>query len=134
MVAPSLEIVCSRGVSIINACSAIAEIIKSTLGPCGMDKMIETPREHTISNDGATILRLLDIQHPAARILSQISKAQDEEIGDGTTSVVVFASELMLTAKKFLQDGMNPQFLIKCFKKANNFLTQKLPSLGTRFT
>lgn len=77
----------------------MAELIKTTLGPTGMDKMIETQRDHTISNDGATLLNLLDIEHPAARILVDISKSQDEEVGDGTTSVTIFASELLQTAK-----------------------------------
>ena len=74
-------------------------MVKTTLGPCGMDKMIETQRGHTISNDGATILNLLDLEHPAARILVEISKSQDEEVGDGTTSVTIFGSELLQTAK-----------------------------------
>jgi T-complex protein 1 subunit eta len=82
-------------ISNINACTAIANMVKTTLGPCGMDKMIETPRGHTISNDGATILNLLDLEHPAARILVEISKSQDEEVGDGTTSVTIFGSELL---------------------------------------
>ncbi len=62
-------------ISNINACVAVAELLKSTLGPSGMDKMIETTKNHTISNDGATILKLLDISHPAARILVDISKS-----------------------------------------------------------
>lgn len=62
-------------VSNINACQAIGDVLKTTLGPCGMDKMIETNKDHTISNDGATILNLLDIGHPAARILVEISKS-----------------------------------------------------------
>ena len=62
-------------VSNINACTAIADMVKTTLGPCGMDKMIQTQRGHTISNDGATILNLLDVEHPAARILVEISKS-----------------------------------------------------------
>lgn len=64
-----------------------------------MDKMMETQRDHTISNDGATILNLLDIGHPAARILVEISKSQDDEVGDGTTSVTIFACELLQAAK-----------------------------------
>ncbi len=120
-------------ISNINACYAVSEMIKTTLGPCGMDKMIETQRNHTISNDGATLLNLLDIKHPAARILVDISKAQDDEVGDGTTSVTIFAAELLQTAKKFIEDGMNPQFVITCFKKANTFLIEKLDTLGISF-
>lgn len=120
-------------ISNINACNAIAEILKTTLGPCGMDKMIETQRDHTISNDGATIINLLDIIHPAARILADISKAQDEEVGDGTTSVVILASELLRSAKQFIEDGINPQFVIKCYKMAEQFLMEQLPTLAVDF-
>lgn len=95
--------------------------------------MIETQRDHTISNDGATIINLLDITHPAARILADISKAQDEEVGDGTTSVVILASELLRTAKQFIEDGINPQFVIKSYKLAEHFLMENLPSLSIDF-
>ena len=98
-----------------------------------MDKMIETQRDHTISNDGATIINLLDITHPAARILADISKAQDEEVGDGTTSVVILASELLRTAKQFIEDGINPQFIIKSFKQAEQFINANLPALSVDF-
>lgn len=74
----------------INAVEAVAEVVKSTLGknaanvgPRGMDKMITTEKDTTISNDGATILNLLDIEHPAAKILVDIAKSQDNEVGDG---------------------------------------------------
>jgi T-complex protein 1 subunit eta len=120
-------------ISNINACNAVAEILKTTLGPCGMDKMIETNKGNTISNDGATIINLLDITHPACRILVDISKAQDEEVGDGTTSVVIYASELLLTAKRFIEEGMNPQFIIKCFKMANAFIVEELHKLSVSF-
>ncbi len=120
-------------VSNINACCAVADMVKTTLGPCGMDKMIETAKDHTISNDGATILNILDISHPAARILVDISKSQDDEVGDGTTSVTIFASELLKTAKQYIQEGMNPQFLINTFKKANKFLLEKLEDMAITF-
>ena len=98
-----------------------------------MDKMIQTSRDHTISNDGATIINLLDIAHPAARILADISRAQDEEVGDGTTSVVVLAGELLRTAKQFIEDGMNPQFVIKSYRQACQFLMEKVKDLSTDF-
>ena len=109
-------------------------MLKTTLGPSGMDKMIQTNKGHTISNDGATIIRLLDITHPAARILVDISRAQDEEVGDGTTSVVIYASEILLTAKRFIEEGMNPQFVIKCFKMANRFLIKSLDTMAVDFS
>ena len=110
----------------INACTAVVEILRTTLGPCGMDKMIQTEREHTISNDGATIINLLDLSHPAARILADISKAQDEEVGDGTTSVVLLAGEMLRSAKRFIEEGTAPQYVIKAYKRGLEFLLEKL--------
>lgn len=80
--------------------------------------MITTSRDTTISNDGATILGLLDIEHPAAKILVDIAKSQDNEVGDGTTTVTILAGELMKNAKTFIEDGMNPQILVRGYKKA----------------
>lgn len=110
----------------INACTAVMDMLKSTLGPCGMDKMIQSAREHTISNDGATIINLLDLEHPAARILADISRAQDEEVGDGTTSVVLLAGELLRTAKSFVEDRTSPQYIVKAMKHGLNFLLKEL--------
>lgn len=72
-----------------------------------MDKMIQGNKT-TISNDGATILQLLDIVHPAAKVLVDIAKAQDDEVGDGTTSVTLLAAELLKEAKPFVEEGMHP--------------------------
>lgn len=75
-------------ISNINACSAVAEAVRTTLGPRGMDKlMVDSRGKTTISNDGATILNLLEVIHPAGRTLVDIAKSQDAEVGDGTTSV-----------------------------------------------
>src|SRR5437016_11493168 len=71
------------------ACAAISNIVKSSLGPVGLDKMlVDDVGDVTVSNDGATILKLLEVQHPAAKILVDLAQLQDEEVGDGTTSVV----------------------------------------------
>ncbi len=70
--------------------------------------MIQQGHKTTITNDGATILNLLDIVHPAARVLVDIAKAQDSEVGDGTTSVVLLAGEILKEAKAFIEDGMHP--------------------------
>lgn len=101
-----------------------------------MDKMITTHKETTISNDGATILNLLDIEHPAAKILVDIAKSQDNEVGDGyhifysrTTTVTILAGELMKNAKGFIEDGMNPQVVIKGYKRALEWCLQKLHDL-----
>lgn len=73
----------------VTACSAISNIVKSSLGPVGLDKMlVDEIGDVTVTNDGATILKLLEVQHPAAKILVDLAQLQDEEVGDGTTSVV----------------------------------------------
>ena len=119
-------------VSNINACSAIVDILRTTLGPRGMDKMIETNRGHTVTNDGATVIQLLDIIHPAARCLSDIARAQDSEVGDGTTSVVLIAGEIMKEAKGFIDEGMAPQTIIQGFKMSLQYIREKLNSLAIR--
>ncbi|KAG4962085.1 hypothetical protein JHK86_038953 [Glycine max] len=93
-------------VSNINACTAVADVVRTTLGPRGMDKLIHDDKGTvTISNDGATIMKLLDIVHPAAKILADIAKSQDSEVGDGTTTVVLLAAEFLREAKPFIEDG-----------------------------
>ena len=96
-------------ISNINACQAVAETVRTTLGPRGMDKLIFDGKRTTISNDGATIMRLLDIVHPAAKTLVDISMAQDAEVGDGTTSVVLLAAEMLKGVKQFIEDGLHPR-------------------------
>ena len=92
-------------ISNIEACLALVEVIRTTLGPRGMDKMIIGDNGTTISNDGATIIKLLNIEHPAGKSLVDVAKSQDNEIGDGTTSVMIFAGELLKEAKQFIEDG-----------------------------
>ncbi|RKO93463.1 hypothetical protein BDK51DRAFT_35863 [Blyttiomyces helicus] len=104
----------------INAVIAVADMIRTTLGPRGMDKLIvESKGSVTISNDGATILRLLDVVHPAGKALVDISRAQDAEVGDGTTSVALFAAELLREIKSFIEEGVAPQVIIKGFRRAS---------------
>eukprot|EP00930_Biecheleria_cincta_P054605 TRINITY_DN408_c0_g2_i1.p1 TRINITY_DN408_c0_g2~~TRINITY_DN408_c0_g2_i1.p1 ORF type:complete len:565 (-),score=131.98 TRINITY_DN408_c0_g2_i1:52-1746(-) len=116
----------SQIISNINACQAVVQIVKSTLGPRGMDKLIEDGSGTTITNDGATVMKKLNIVHPAARILVDISKAQDNEVGDGTTSVVVLAGELLKEAKNFLEDGLVAPQIIKGYRAACSLAVQKL--------
>ncbi len=83
-------------ISNINACCAVVDSIRTTLGPRGMDKLVvDRNGSVTISNDGATIMKLLEIVHPAANTLVEIARSQDSEVGDGTTSVVLLAGELL---------------------------------------
>jgi len=119
----------------INACQAIAEIIRTTLGPRGCDKLIYNQNGGgvTISNDGRTIVDLLDIIHPAARTLVDIAVAQDNEVGDGTTSVVLLASEFLKEAKGFVQDGVHPQTIIRAFRKAQALLLTKIDELAINY-
>lgn len=98
---------------------AVAEAVKTTLGPKGMDKMIvDELGDVIISNDGATILDEMDVEHPAAKMLVEIAKAQDEEVGDGTTTAVVLAGALLERAEKLLEDGIHPSVIIKGYKLA----------------
>jgi len=103
------------------------EVIRTTLGPRGMDKMI-TDKGTTITNDGATVLKLLDIAHPAAKSLVDISKSQDNEVGDGTTTVTLLAGELLKEAKGFIEEGMHSQVIISGFKEALRLTLEKLKS------
>ncbi|KAH9742650.1 T-complex protein 1 subunit eta [Citrus sinensis] len=118
-------------VSNINACTAVADVVRSTLGPRGMDKLIHDDKGTvTISNDGATIMKLLDIVHPAAKILVDIAKSQDSEVGDGTTTVVLLAAEFLREAKPFIEDGVHPQNLIRSFRNASYKAIQKIKELA----
>ena len=84
-----------------------------------MDKLIVNERgEAQITNDGATIIKLLDIVHPAARTLVDIARAQDAEIGDGTTSVVLLAAQLLKEVRGYIEEGVSPHIIIKGFRKA----------------
>lgn len=115
----------------INACQMVVDTVKTTLGPRGMDKLIVDDRGvTTISNDGATIMKLLDIVHPAAKTLVDIARAQDAEVGDGTTSVVILAGELLKEVKPLVEDGMAPQVIIKGLRKANAWALQKVKDMA----
>jgi T-complex protein 1 subunit eta len=103
----------------ISACLAISETLATTLGPRGMDKLIVNDRgEASITNDGATILKLLDIVHPAAKTLVDIARAQDAEVGDGTTSVVVLAGAMLKEVRGFIEENVAPGIIAKGVRKA----------------
>ncbi|XP_059659738.1 T-complex protein 1 subunit eta isoform X1 [Cornus florida] len=118
-------------VSNINACMMVADVVRTTLGPRGMDKLIHDDKgSTTISNDGATIMKLLDIVHPAAKILVDIAKSQDSEVGDGTTTVVILAGEFLKEAKPFIEDGVHPQNLIRSYRTASYLAVEKIKELA----
>jgi len=114
----------------INACQAVVTILSTTLGPRGMDKLIKQGRKVTISNDGATIIKALDIVHPAAKMLTDISLAQDNEVGDGTTTVVLLAGELLKAAKPFIEEGVHSQTIISGYRRACKVAIEKLKHLA----
>ncbi|BEJ13048.1 hypothetical protein CspHIS471_0302220 [Cutaneotrichosporon sp. HIS471] len=115
----------------ISACLAVAQTIATTLGPRGMDKLIVDERGNaTISNDGATLLKLLDIVHPAARTLVDIARAQDAEVGDGTTSVVLLAAEILKEVRPFVEDGVGVHVIIKGLREARNLAIKKIHEIA----
>lgn len=118
-------------VSNINACQSIVDAVRTTLGPRGMDKLIvDSKGKATISNDGATIMKLLDIVHPAAKTLVDIAKSQDAEVGDGTTSVVLLAGEFLKQLKPFVEEGVHPRIIIKAVRKALNLCVAQINELA----
>lgn len=95
-----------------------------------MDKLIVGANgQATISNDGATIMKLLEVVHPAAKTLVDIARAQDAEVGDGTTSVVLLAAELMRESRTFIEDGVSPHIIIKGYRKAAQLVSSSRPLL-----
>ncbi len=103
----------------ITAAKTIAEIVRTSLGPRGMDKMlVNNIGDVTITNDGATILKEIDVQHPAAKMMVEISKATDNEVGDGTTSVVVLAGALIEKAEELVNKDVHPTVIVDGYRKA----------------
>ncbi|MHA1409428.1 MAG: thermosome subunit beta [Candidatus Odinarchaeia archaeon] len=103
----------------INAAKVIAEAVKSALGPKGMDKMlVDSMGDVTITNDGATILKEMDVQHPAAKMMVEVAKSQDTEVGDGTTTAVILAGELLKKAEELLDKNIHPTIIVSGYRKA----------------
>ncbi len=101
------------------AAKVIAESVRTTLGPRGMDKMlVDTLGDVVITNDGATILDEMDVEHPSAKMLVEVAKTQDEEVGDGTTSAVVLAGELLSQAEELLDEEVHATVIIKGYRMA----------------
>src|SRR6202795_2815960 len=120
----------------IAAAKLIAEIVHTSLGPRGMDKMlVDSLGDVTITNDGATILKEIDVQHPAAKMLVEIAKATDNEVGDGTTSAVVLAGALLEKAEELIDKGVHPTVIVEGYNKAAaqairvlNDIAEKVPA------
>lgn len=103
----------------IAAAKAVAEAVRSTLGPRGMDKMlVDSMGDVVITNDGATILKEIDIEHPAAKMVVEVAKTQDDEAGDGTTSAVVLAGELLKKSEDLIEQNVHPTIVVNGFRMA----------------
>lgn len=103
----------------VMAAMSLANIVKTSLGPLGLDKMlVDDIGDVTITNDGATILKLLEIEHPAAKILVDLAELQDKEVGDGTTSVVIIAAELLKNADLLVKQKIHPTSIISGYRLA----------------
>lgn len=103
----------------VQAALSIANIVKTSLGPMGLDKMlVDDVGDCTITNDGATILKLLEVEHPAAQVLVELADLQDQEVGDGTTSVVIIAAELLKVADQLVKEKIHPTSIISGFRLA----------------
>ena len=115
----------------IMAARAISDSVKSTLGPKGMDKMlVDSMGDVVVTNDGATILKEIDVEHPAAKMIVEVAKSQDEECGDGTTSAVVLTGELLKYAGELLEQNIHPTVICGGYKLASNKAKQILDNLA----
>ncbi len=117
----------------IAAAIVIAEAVRTSLGPRGMDKMlVDQFGDVVITNDGATILKEIDVQHPAAKMMVEVAKTQDSEVGDGTTTSVILAGELLKRAKKLLEQKIHPTVITEGFRKAAEKAIEILESMSIK--
>jgi thermosome len=117
----------------ITAAKTIAEIVRTSLGPRGMDKMlVNNLGDVTITNDGATILKEIDVQHPAAKMMVEISKATDNEVGDGTTSTVVLAGSLLSKAEELIAKDVHPTVIVDGYRMASEKAIEVLKNASTK--
>jgi len=117
----------------ILAAKTVAEIVRSSLGPRGMDKMlVDSLGDVVITNDGATMLKEMEIEHPAAKMMVEVAKTQDAEVGDGTTSVVVLAGALLDNAEKLIEREVHPTIIIDGYKKAADRAIEVLNNIAKK--
>ena len=119
----------------IAAAKAVAESVRTTLGPKGMDKMlVDSIGDITITNDGATILEEMEIEHPAAKMIVEVAKTQNDEVGDGTTTAAILAGELLKKAEDLLEQEIHPTMIIKGYRLAKEKSLEILEKLGKKVT
>src|SRR3989442_1124322 len=115
------------------AAKIIAESVRSSLGPKGMDKMlVDGFGDVTITNDGATILDEMEVQHPAAKMMVEVAKTQDDEVGDGTTTSVVVAGELLKKAEELIDQGIHPTVIVDGYRQASNRALEVLDQIAIK--
>jgi len=116
----------------IMAAKAVAENVRTTLGPKGMDKMlVDSIGDVTITNDGATILKEMEIEHPAAKMIVEVAKTQEDEVGDGTTTAVIFSGELLKKSEDLIEQNIHPTMIIKGYRLAKTKALELLENMGT---
>jgi archaeal chaperonin len=117
----------------LTAAKLVAEVVKSSLGPRGMDKMlVDTLGDVTITNDGATILKEIDVQHPAAKMVVEVSKSVDNEVGDGTTSSVILTGALLEKAEELIDKNVHPSVIVDGYTAASNEALQILEKIAIK--
>ncbi|MCF8884530.1 MAG: thermosome subunit beta [Nitrososphaerota archaeon] len=115
----------------IAAAKIIAEIVKTTLGPKGMDKiLVDSIGDVVVTNDGATILDKMDVEHPAAKMIVEVAKTQDKTVGDGTTTAVILAGELLKHAEELIEQKIHPSTVISGYKKALDIALEYLKNIA----
>ena len=115
----------------IMAARVVGEVLRTTLGPRGMDKMlIDSLGDITITNDGATVLKEIEVEHPAAKMMVEIAKTQDDMVGDGTTTAVVLAGELLKKAEELLEQNIHPTIMVSGYRKAALKAVETIKNLG----
>jgi thermosome len=115
----------------IMAARIISEVLRTTLGPRGMDKMlIDSLGDITITNDGAAILDEIEVEHPAAKMIVEVAKTQDDMVGDGTTTAVVLSGELLRKAEELLDQNIHPTVIVSGYRKAAQMAVETLDKLG----
>ena len=115
----------------IKAAKAVADIVRTTLGPKSMLKMLLDPMGGIVlTNDGNAILREIDVQHPAAKSMIELARAQDEEVGDGTTSVIILAGEVLSAVEGFLEKDIHPTVIVNAYFRALEDIVKITNELG----
>src|SRR5213594_4401087 len=119
----------------IAAAKAIADAVRSTLGPRGMDKMlVDSLGDVVITNDGVTILKEIDVEHPAAKMIVEVAKTQDEEAGDGTTTSVIIAGELLKKAEDLIDQNIHPTVIAAGYRQASDKAHEVLEKVASKIS